>query len=195
MLKCRLAIFASGRGSNALNLIAHFENHPEVEIAFVLANKADAPIVEAAREQGVNVLVCSNTQVEETGYLTQICREHEVSHIVLAGFLRKIPGDFVNAYANRIINIHPSLLPKYGGTGMYGNFVHQAVLQNRESETGISIHLVNEEYDRGTILAQYSCELTEEETLESIQQKIHRLEMEHFPAIVEQVIRTKTEKT
>lgn len=188
MVKSRLAIFASGQGSNALNLIEHFKNEKDIEIGFVLTNKSDAPVIQSAREKGVEVHICSNTEVQSPAYLKQICEDKAITHIILAGFLRKIPQDLVTAYNNRIINIHPALLPKYGGEGMYGKFVHQAVLEHGDLQTGISIHLVNEEYDKGEILAQFSCPLTENETVESIQEKIQQLEKQHFPKTVAQFL-------
>ena len=154
----------------------------------MLSNKADAPIVTEARKRNHEVQLCSNAEVEQPGFLAALCQKAGVDAIVLAGFLRKIPVDLVETYPKRIINIHPSLLPKYGGAGMYGNFVHQAVLENRETSTGISIHFVDPEYDRGEIIAQFSCVLGDSESLESIREKIHELEMKHLPAVVEQIL-------
>lgn len=188
MIQKNLALFASGRGSNALNIIDYFNGNSSLKIAFVLCNKANASIVASAREKGINVIVCQNEDIEKPNYLTEICEKNKVSTVILAGFLRKIPADFVQNYPNRIINIHPSLLPKYGGEGMYGKFVHEAVLENGDKETGITIHYVNEEYDKGEIIAQFKCPLTNQESVESIQTKIHALEMEYFPKIIEKVM-------
>ena len=188
MIRKNLALFASGRGSNALNIIDHFEGNPNVKIAFVLCNKATAPIVSSAREKGVNIIVCQNEDIEKPNYLIEICEKNNIDTVVLAGFLRKIPADFIRKYPNKIINIHPSLLPKYGGEGMYGKFVHEAVLMNGERETGITIHYVNEEYDKGEIIAQFKCTLSDQESTESIQNKVHTLEMEHFPKTIEKVM-------
>lgn len=184
----KIALFASGRGSNALNLINYFKGNPEIEIAFVLCNKIDAPIVNLAKKEGVDVFVCSNQEVEQTDFLKSFCNQKEIDFIILSGFLRKIPSDLIQAYENKIINIHPALLPNYGGEGMYGIHVHQAVLKNNEKKHGITIHVVNEEYDKGEIINQYSFELVENETIETIQEKIHELEQKHFPKVVEQYI-------
>ena len=188
MSTIKLAIFASGNGTNALNLISHFKDHSQFEVAFVLVNKKDAPIIHLAQKENVEVILCTNNQVDELGFLLNLCKTRAISAIILAGFLRKIPIDLVNYYSDKIINIHPALLPKFGGVGMYGKYVHQAVLAAQEKETGITIHLVNDEYDRGEILAQFSCQLNANDDVESIQRKIHQLEMQHFPLVVEQVL-------
>ncbi|MCE3295482.1 MAG: Phosphoribosylglycinamide formyltransferase [Crocinitomicaceae bacterium] len=187
MVRQKIAVFASGTGSNALNIISYFENHPQIEVAFVLSNKADAPVVDAARKLGIETVIVPNERIETPGVLIDICKERKVNGIILAGFLRKIPMDFVEHYENRILNIHPSLLPKYGGAGMYGKLVHEAVRAAGEVETGITIHYVNSEYDKGEIIAQFSCPLEAGEPLESILEKIHRLEMEHFPRVIEEL--------
>lgn len=191
MARKKIAVFASGTGSNALNLSAYFEQHADIEVAFILCNKADAPVVAEARKRGLKVELCTNAQVDEPGFLVNLCRSYATDAIILAGFLRKIPQELVEAYPNRIINIHPSLLPKYGGPGMYGNFVHRAVLENKEKCTGISIHFVDPEYDKGELIAQFECELGENESIESIREKIHTLEMLHFPKVVEQAFRSR----
>lgn len=184
----KIALFASGKGSNALNIIAYFKGNPLVEIAFVLSNKSDAPVISATKALGIKTVVCSNQEIEQGSFLIDLCEQEKLDLIVLAGFLRKIPADFTQYFDQKIVNIHPSLLPKYGGEGMYGNFVHQAVLANKEKQTGITIHFVNAEYDKGKMIAQFSCELDEKDTLESIQQKIHNLEMEHFPKTIEKIL-------
>lgn len=181
----RLAIFASGNGSNALNIIKHFKKHSSIKVAFLLCNKIEAPIVQTAFKKGIKVIVITNEEVEKADLLIELCEIHHISKIILAGFLRKLPQGFVQHYPKHIINIHPSLLPKYGGEGMYGKFVHEAVLVNQDVETGISIHYVNEEYDKGKLIAQFKTDLNESETLESIQAKIHTLEMKYFPKTIE----------
>ena len=187
----RLAIFASGNGSNALNIITFFKKHPKIKVAFLLCNKLEAPIVQLASEKGIKVIVITNEEVEQADLLIDLCQRHQITSIILAGFLRKLPAGFVRFFPNKIINIHPSLLPKFGGEGMYGKFVHEAVLKQKETETGISIHFVNEEYDKGELLAQFKTALSETETVESIQKKIHALEMKHFPKIIEQTLSSK----
>jgi len=184
----RLALFASGNGSNALNIIAYFKKHSRIKVSFLLCNKLEAPIVQTASEKGIKVIVITNEEVEQADLLIDLCEKHQISSIILAGFLRKLPEAFVKHFPNQIINIHPSLLPKFGGEGMYGKFVHEAVLKQKESETGISIHYVDEEYDQGELIAQFKTSLTEKETVESIQQKIHALEMKHFPKTIEQTL-------
>ncbi len=187
MQHINLALFASGQGSNALNIIAFFNNHPSISVKLIVCNKADAPIVSAAQNRNVAIEICDNEHIEKQGVLISICEKHAINAVVLAGFLRKIPADFVSHFSNKILNIHPSLLPNYGGENMYGKKVHEAVLNNKETKTGITIHFVNEEYDKGEIIAQFECNLEPTETVASIQAKIHSLEMENFPKVIEQV--------
>lgn len=187
MQHINLALFASGQGSNALNIMSFFSNHPTISVELIVCNKADAPIVSATQNRNVAIEICDNEHIEKQGVLIGICEKHAINGVVLAGFLRKIPADFVSHFSNKILNIHPSLLPKYGGENMYGKKVHEAVLKNKEAKTGITIHFVNEEYDKGEIIAQFECQLEPTETLASIQEKIHSLEMENFPKVIEQV--------
>lgn len=188
MKKQRLAIFASGTGSNALNIIRFFKQSKLVEVGFVLSNKNDAPIVKSALQEGVEVEVVSNQDVESAQRIMELCASKSIDYIVLAGFLRKIPKELIEQYPNKIVNIHPSLLPKYGGKGMYGERVHKAVLENREKESGITIHFVNEEFDQGKIIAQFACAIDNSETLETLQQKIHKLEHENYPSVINTIL-------
>ncbi len=189
MKPIKTAIFASGTGSNAETIIRYFANKPNVEVVFLLSNKESAPIVQKAKSLGVSVLVCSNKDVEDTDFLLRLCVSNEINYIVLAGFLRKIPNTLIAAYPEKIINIHPSLLPKYGGEGMYGKFVHEAVLTAKEKETGITIHYVSEEFDSGRIIAQYRVTLSENETVETIQNKVQQLEQAYFaPTIAREIL-------
>ena len=188
MSQQKIALLASGTGSNALNIISYFKENKEVNIEFVLSNKSSAPIVESAKKLGIKVITCSKLEVENDNYLLSICKEHKIDYIILAGFLRKIPSKLIEHYPEKIVNIHPALLPNYGGEGMYGKFVHLEVIKNRERETGITIHFVNSEYDKGRIIAQFKCDLTENEALESVQAKIHDLEMAYFPRVIEKVL-------
>ena len=190
MLKKRIAIFASGTGSNAINLIKHFKESETIEIGFVLSNRTSAPIVESANNLGVTVHCITNEQAADDAFLTSFCKERDIDWIVLAGYLRLIPAEFINSFSERIINLHPSLLPKYGGKGMYGANVHRAVLENREDETGITIHYVNQEFDKGRIIAQFRCALTPQDTLESVQKKIQFLEHSYLPIVIEQTIKS-----
>jgi phosphoribosylglycinamide formyltransferase-1 len=188
MKMIRLAIFASGTGSNAINIIQFFKASATVEVVFVLSNKSDARIVTTAKEEGVDVKVVSNQQVEDATTLLELCQTNQIDFIILAGFLRKIPEQLIAAFPDRIINIHPALLPKYGGKGMYGANVHKAVLENKETESGITIHYVNAEFDKGEIIAQFKCEIGENETLETLQSKIHQLEHANFPTVIKNTI-------
>jgi phosphoribosylglycinamide formyltransferase-1 len=188
MTKIKLALFASGSGSNAINIIDHFSNHPSVEIGFVLSNKQEAPIVEKAKLKGVKVLVFSNDEVADGNFLSKVCLENEIHFIVLAGYLRKIPAELLQNYAEKMINVHPALLPKFGGQGMYGNNVHKAVLEAKENETGITIHFVNEHFDEGRMIAQFHCALNNTDTVESIQAKVQNLEHAYFPIVIEKTI-------
>jgi phosphoribosylglycinamide formyltransferase 1 len=186
MKAAAVALFASGNGSNALRLIDYFKkkNGP-VSIVLLVCNKPDAPVVEKAREKGVEVLLVDNATVENGLTLLQELRYRSIDWIVLAGFLRKIPLNMIRGFQDRIINIHPSLLPKFGGKGMYGMFVHRAVVEAGETETGISIHLVNEEFDKGRILAQFSVQVSETDTPETVAEKVQQLEHTHFSQVVE----------
>jgi phosphoribosylglycinamide formyltransferase 1 len=188
MNKKSIALFASGNGSNAVNLIYFFQNHSQIEVKSLVCNKADALIVEKAKVLGVEVLIFTNKEFESELTVLQELDYRTIDWIVLAGFLRKIPINIIRGYQDRIINIHPSLLPKYGGKGMYGKFVHQAVIEAKEEKSGISIHLVNEEFDKGALLAQFETEISSNDTSDSLAEKIQLLEHKHFPIIVEQTL-------
>ncbi len=189
MNKTSIALFASGNGSNAINLIQHFKDNDQIEVALVVCNKADAPVVEKSKALGVEVLVVTNEEVENGLTLLQELDYRAIKWIVLAGFLRKIPLNLLRGYQDKIINVHPALLPKFGGQGMYGMHVHRAVVEAGELKTGISIHLVNEEFDKGRLLAQFETELSSSDTPEMIAEKVQVLEHRHFPEVVEKVIR------
>ncbi|MGC6433697.1 MAG: phosphoribosylglycinamide formyltransferase [Crocinitomicaceae bacterium] len=189
MTKIKLALFASGTGSNVIRFIEYFKNHPSIEVSFVLTNKNDAPVIEKVKAiSNIPVLIFNNNIVADGEKLKDICSVQNIDYIILAGYLRKIPESFTKAFPNKIINVHPSLLPKFGGKGMYGKYVHEAVLANQEVESGISIHFVNEEFDEGKIIAQHKCTLKTTEDLSSLQQKIQLLEHQFFPLEVEKVI-------
>ncbi|MGV3613587.1 MAG: phosphoribosylglycinamide formyltransferase [Fluviicola sp.] len=190
MNKKSIALFASGNGSNAVNLIHFFRNHAQIEVKLLVCNKADAPVVAKAESMGIEVLIFTNEEFESGLTVLQELDYRAIDWIILAGFLRKIPVNIIRGYQNRIMNIHPSLLPKYGGKGMYGRFVHEAVIGAKELKSGISIHLVDEEFDRGEILAQFETELTPTDTSDSLAEKIHALEHKHFPIIVERTVLT-----
>lgn len=187
-MKARIAIFASGAGTNAQNLIKHFRTSDVAQVVLVLTNKPQAPVIQKAAALGVPFRTFTKQELNQTDGVLQLLQEAQADWIVLAGFLLKVPANLIDAYPNRIINIHPALLPKYGGKGMYGQHVHQAVLQAGESETGISIHYVNEHYDEGAIIAQRKVALGQDETVRSIADKVHALEYRWFPQIIEETI-------
>jgi len=180
----RLAIFASGSGTNAERLFDHFNKHDKIKVALLLSNNAEAYALERARKARIPVRVFNRAQLRE-GEVLQWLQKEGITHLVLAGFLWLIPTNLIDAYPNKIINIHPALLPKYGGKGMYGEKVHQAVKSSQEKETGISIHLVNEHYDEGSILFQAKTSLEKGDTVENIAAKVHQLEYQYYPSVVE----------
>ncbi|PZX51325.1 phosphoribosylglycinamide formyltransferase [Algoriphagus chordae] len=180
----RLAILASGSGSNAEKIMEHFQNSEIAEIALVASNKADAFVLERAKKFEVPTFTFSRKEMD-AGVLLEKLQEENIDWVILAGFLLKIPVELTRAFPDRMVNIHPALLPKYGGKGMYGSFVHEAVKAAGDSETGITIHLVNENYDEGRIVFQASTPLTSEDTPDSIADKVHALEHKHFPEVIE----------
>ena len=184
-----VAIFASGEGTNAENLFTYFANDTRIKIKLVITNKDDAGIVTRAEKYKKTVQIVSKQALENyTHQLIEFLKLENINLIVLAGFLLKIPSEFVSAFPNKIINIHPSLLPKYGGKGMYGNNVHQAVLTNNESESGITIHFVNNEYDKGEIILQAKCDVTINDTVETLAGKIQKLEFSNLPKAIERFL-------
>lgn len=184
MEKKRIAIFASGTGSNAVNLIHFFKNDSQVEVAFVLSNKSDAKVLDSAKELGIKTYYFSNSEVADGAFLTNFCQKKDIDWVILAGYLRLIPAELIQAYDHRMINLHPSLLPNYGGKGMHGSNVHKAVIANQETKSGISIHFVNEEFDKGEIIAQFHCALNEQDTVETLEGKIRYLEQTYLPTVV-----------
>ena len=183
-----LAIFASGSGTNAENIIHFFRPKKNIDVSLVLCNKPDAKVIERAEKLGVDMLVFSRDDLYHSDRVIQTLRDHHVSHIVLAGFLWLVPGSLVKEYPGAIVNIHPALLPEYGGKGMYGRKVHEAVIANGDNESGITIHYVNEKYDDGNIIFQAKCPVVENETPDSLAAKIHQLEYEHYPRVIEDVV-------
>lgn len=180
------AVFASGEGTNAENLFQYFANDARIKIKLVITNRDDAGVIARAEKYKKNVQIVSKTALENyTQQLIEFLKVENIDLIILAGFLLKIPEAFIKAFPDKIINIHPSLLPKYGGKGMYGMNVHKAVIENKETESGITIHLVNEEYDKGKILLQAKCEVSANDTPESLSKKIRELEFEFLPKAVE----------
>ncbi|RAW02827.1 phosphoribosylglycinamide formyltransferase [Pseudochryseolinea flava] len=186
--KFRIAILASGSGSNAEEIFKHFKNHPAIEVSLLLSNNPGAYALERAKKFNIPAAVFTREEFKNGAIIQSLFAEHKITHIVLAGFLWLIPDYLIKDFPNKIINIHPALLPKFGGKGMYGMKVHEAVKANLESETGITIHEVNEHYDEGKIIFQASCSVTGDDTPESIAKKVHALEYEHFPKVIEQWI-------
>ena len=188
MDRCKIAILVSGAGTNAINIIEYFEKNSVADVTLVVSNKADALAVEKAQNKGVKTIVFNNETFKKNGEVLDCLRSESIDFIVLAGFLVKIPCDIIRAYPNKIVNLHPSLLPKFGGKGMYGNHVHRAVIKAQESESGISIHFVNEEYDEGAIIFQAKASVEKKDSVEVLAQKIQQLEHRFFPKVIEQVI-------
>lgn len=183
-----IAIFASGTGSNALKIMEYFARHPSVRVSLVVSNRADAPVLAAAATQGVPTLVIHRTDFYHTEELLSQLKNHKISFIVLAGFLWLIPTYLVNAFPRKIVNIHPALLPKYGGKGMYGLHVHEAVKAAGEPESGITIHYVNENYDEGDIIFQARCDILPDDSPNDIARKVQKLEHEHFAPVIENIV-------
>ena len=183
----KIAIFASGSGSNAENIATYFKDKPVAEVELILTNKADAFVLERTKKLAIESVVFSSEQLK-SGELVNLLKDKGIDFIVLAGFLLKIPENLIAVFPNKIINIHPALLPKYGGIGMYGDAVHKAVVTNKEKETGITIHYVNEHYDEGAIIFQAKCAVSESDTYEEVAHKIHQLEYEHFPRVIEKIL-------
>ena len=189
-MKKRIVIFASGSGTNTQNIIQHFQQGELAEVVLVLSNKKDAKVLDRSKRLFVSALSFTDEELNsETGVLNQL-KAVQPDLIVLAGFLLKFPEIILNAFPNKVINIHPALLPKYGGKGMYGHHVHEAIVANREQETGITIHFVNEKYDEGKIIFQKSVAISEDDTAENVAEKIHELEYEFFPKVIETLLQT-----
>ncbi len=186
---CSIAIFVSGSGTNCENLIRHFEHSDTVECALVVSNKPDAYALVRAGRLGVPTAVLTREQLHNPDETLPLLRSHGIGFIVLAGFLPLVPAYLIEAYPRRIINLHPALLPKFGGKGMWGHHVHEAVKAAGETETGMTVHYVTPVCDGGEIIAQFRTCLSPEDTVEDIAEKEHKLEMEHFPEVVEQVLR------
>ncbi|MEY3059404.1 MAG: hypothetical protein RL000_756 [Bacteroidota bacterium] len=189
--QAKLAIFASGKGSNAEKIIQHFINHNNIHISLIVSNKQQAGVLDIAQRNKIPTMLLDKKKFMETDEYVQYIINQGITHIILAGFLLKVPDNLINSYNNKIVNIHPALLPAYGGKGMYGEHVHQAVIQAGEKESGITIHLVDEEYDHGKTLFQAKVVVDPNETSTSLAEKIHKLEHEHYPSVIEKwVLRT-----
>ena len=188
MKKTRIAIFVSGSGSNCENIIRHFEGSPLVCCALVVSNKADAYALVRAERLGIPTTVLPKAQLNDPEATMQLLRQYDIDFIVLAGFLPLVPDFLIEAYPKRIINLHPALLPRHGGKGMWGHHVHEAVKAAGDTETGMTVHYVTNVCDGGEIIAQFSVPLSPDDTVDDIAEKEHQLEMAHFPQVIEQVI-------
>lgn len=185
----RIAIFASGSGSNAQRIMEHFKRNKEMEVALVLCNKPDAYVLQRADNFEVPTHVFTKEELENTNSIDNLLKNLEIDIIVLAGFMWLLPERFIRNYPKRIVNIHPALLPKYGGMGMYGKRVHEAVLQSKDAETGISIHYVNEHFDEGEIIYQSRCAVEKNDDIEKLAYKVHQLEHIHYPKVIEDLLK------
>ncbi|UJP66911.1 phosphoribosylglycinamide formyltransferase [Mongoliitalea daihaiensis] len=183
----RIAILASGSGSNAEAITRYFQNSENGKVTLIASNKSNAYVLERAKQLEIPSVIFSKKELE-SGVLTQLLLQKKIDWVVLAGFLLKVPENLIQAFPNKIVNIHPALLPKFGGKGMYGAQVHEAVKAAGETHTGITIHLVNEQYDEGKIIFQAAVEVTPEDTPESIASKVHELEYKYFPNVIESLL-------
>lgn len=186
----RIAILASGAGSNAANILDYFESKSVAEVVLIASNKSDAGVLQIAARHGVPTYILTKENFRLGDEFIDVLKSLQIDFIVLAGFLWKVPSAMVAHFPQHIINIHPSLLPKYGGKGMYGHFVHEAVHAAREKESGITVHWVNEHYDEGAIVAQHRIEISESDSVADIESKVRALEIKWFPRILEEVLTT-----
>lgn len=188
----RIAIFASGSGTNAEAIMNYVEqNHKaEIEVSLILSNNSDAFVLQRALNHGVETFVFNKTELRENpSLILDKLRQKNIDFVVLAGFMLLVPSSIIDAYRGRIVNIHPALLPSYGGKGMYGDRVHRAVIENRERESGITIHFVDEHYDQGAVILQAKCDVTEQDTPDTLAAKIHNLEHQYFPRTIIETIK------
>lgn len=197
----KLAILASGSGSNAENIIEYFSGRgDEICIPLIISNKKDAYVHERAKKLGIPSFTFTKKEFEETDQVLSLLKEYAIDWIILAGFLLKVPENLLKAFPDRIINIHPALLPKFGGKGMYGSYVHEAVVAAGETESGITIHYINENYDEGAVIFQAKCAVLPQDTADKVAEKVHALEYEHFPQVIDNLLfkneklKTKNEK-
>ena len=186
----KIAIFASGSGSNAENIANYFAATKYAEVTFIVANNPNAYILERAKKLGIESMTVTKAEFMEADTLIEELRKRKIDFIVLAGFLLLVPQKFINAYPGRIVNIHPALLPKHGGKGMYGDRVHQAVVAAGDKESGITIHLIDGDYDKGPTFFQATCPVLPTDTPNDVATKVHHLEYEHFPRVIEEILHT-----
>jgi phosphoribosylglycinamide formyltransferase 1 len=189
MIPVRLAILASGSGSNAENIIQFFSSESRVNVGLIISNRAEAQVHQRAERLGIPSVTFSRETLTDGLALVQILKKEQIDFIILAGYLVKIPAELISAFPNRIVNIHPALLPKFGGKGMYGPYVHQAVIDAKEQESGITIHLVNENYDEGSIIFQAKCPVHPDDSADDVASKVHELEYKHYPEVIRQILK------
>ena len=185
----RIVLFASGSGTNAENIVRYFSGNRDILVPLIISNKRDAYVHERANQLGIPSFTFSKADFDEGSPVIDLLSTFEIDYIVLAGFLLKVSQPLLDAYPGRIINIHPALLPKFGGKGMYGDRVHQAVVEAGETESGITIHYIDENYDEGDIIFQATCEVLSDDTFEEVARKVHALEYAHFPRVIEAVVK------
>ena len=190
----KIVVFASGSGTNAENIIKYFRKSDVASVTLLLSNNKEAKVLERAKKLSVPSLVFTKNELNNTDLITKTLKKERPDLIVLAGFLLKFPKNILNIFLNKVINIHPALLPKYGGKGMYGMRVHEKVVENGEKETGITIHYVNKNYDEGAIIFQKSFLLSQNDTARSVAEKIHNLEHEYFPKVIQELLTLKIKK-
>ena len=183
----KIAVFASGTGTNAERIIQYFAEKRTAEVALVITNKEEAGVIQRAERLNVPCFLVTSKEFKE-GKACALLLQHRVDFIVLAGFLLRVPDDILSHYPNCIVNIHPSLLPKFGGKGMYGHHVHEAVLASGDKESGITIHYINEHYDEGDIILQKKCPVLSDDTPDTLASRIHQLEYEYYPQVIEQLM-------
>ncbi len=188
MVKHNIALFASGAGTNAGQVLKYFSGHPSINVALVVSNREKAGVHEVAKTFGVPSVIVPKSDFYDSNRIVEILQEFRIDFVVLAGFLLKIPEVLVRLFPNKMINIHPALLPKFGGHGMYGNFVHQAVKDAGETESGITIHYVNENYDEGNTIFQASCPVLNTDDVDTIRRKVQELEHQHFAPVIEKLL-------
>jgi phosphoribosylglycinamide formyltransferase-1 len=185
----RIAVFASGSGTNAQRITEYFRERPRfISVELILSNRKDAFVLERAKNLGVPSVTFSRQEFYESNLIPDLLKQYAIDYVVLAGFLWLVPDSVLKAFPDKILNIHPALLPAYGGKGMFGMRVHETVISQHDKESGITVHLVNSRYDEGNILFQAKCTISETETPESLAQKIHGLEYEYFPRVIEHYI-------
>jgi len=183
----KIAIFASGSGTNAENIVNYFSDYENIQVEIILSNKKNATVLEKAKKLNIEAVFFTKEELK-SDEITKLLLDKDINLIVLAGFLWLVPKNLIQAFPDRIINIHPALLPKYGGKGMYGDRVHKEVIKNGEKESGITIHYVNERYDEGSIIFQAKCDVYETDNVDDLAQRVHELEYQYYPEVIKKIL-------